>query len=239
MLQLIAKRHATAHIIAFVAGPCALGQRDVPGLASRLQGTRVDIVMLASAAEVGSSTMQALQSLVDCLNSGTTASSEPCSSHFLPANISPSVASSDTQLNSGSADGMQPPSDAIETCSQAADAHTIASAASGGLEAAESVEERASRLLFVQPPQESMEVWEQMEPLMEMLEGAGAAPSRRPSSVLGESAPSADAEAPLPGSSPNPERLPASDSNQLGTSLASSRPNPTANAAHAWQQQQV
>jgi hypothetical protein len=222
VLQLIAKRHASAHIIAFVAGPCALARKDVPGLASRLRGTRLDIVVLASAAEVGSSSMQALQSLVDCLNGVSSASVEPCSSIFQPADAS----------QSGAASGSRLRTDGVEACNQATCAFGVTSA---GSEAAESTKERASRVLFVQAPQESMEVWEQMEPLMEMLEGSGRS---------GEFASSANAEAPsltdpVLGSSPNPEQLPASESNQLGTSLASSRPTLNANATQTWQQQQV
>lgn len=232
MLQLIAKRHASAHIIAFVAGPCALARKDVPGLASRLRGTRLDIVVLASAAEVGSSSMQALQSLVDCLNGVTSASVEPCSSISQPADASQSGAASGSRLSTGLAADALPSPDGVEACNQATCAFGVTSA---GSEAAESTKERASRVLFVQAPQESMEVWEQMEPLMEMLEGSGRS---------GEFAPSANAEAlsltdPVLGSSPNPEQLPASESNQLGTSLASSRPTPNANATQTWQQQQV
>ncbi len=228
-LQLIAKRHASAHIIAFVAGPCGFSQGDVPGLASRLQGTRLDVVMLAPAAEVGSNTMQALQSLVDCLNGDAAGSaiSEKCSSDSLAPKASAPAADSGRQSSSVSAaaDSAQSPSGGLEACGHTSCANGSALIRWQEPEAAETRAGRASRLLFIQPPQEGMEVWQQLEPFMEMLEASETPPNHQ------ESGPPAEAEAHtlIPGGSPNPDQPPAPE---VPT------PAPAANTTHLWQQEQ-
>lgn len=184
--QLISRRSASAHIIAFIAGPCILQQRDVLALLDRLQKTRLDIIMLASAAEVGSDTMQALQSVVDALNgrARSSASMEVSGSRRLAD--SPTSTVSGCQLSCS-----------CSLSAAAGEADTMCSHAGcgSGSPAAEDSSERASRLLFIQPPQEGMELWQQLEPLMEKLEASHAHASQRSQLASAEPTPSADAQA--------------------------------------------
>ncbi|BDA50115.1 hypothetical protein COCOBI_15-2430 [Coccomyxa sp. Obi] len=249
LAALVAQRHTSAHMIAFVAGPCRLGQSDVPGLISRLQGTRLDIIMLASAAEVGSSTVQALQSLVDSLNGGApTAADTDTPPRARPACSASLVEVSEASgryisSNDRSAEAVSESAAPIEACRQAAcEVGATSETAWHEPEAAEKQRGRASRLVFVQPPQEGLEVWQQLEPLMELLECSDTTTaSRRSAPQLAESAPaSAHASVmtvPSAGSCSEPAPHLALNAAQHSAGLALNRPATNANAAQLWQQQ--
>lgn len=65
---MIGKRFTTAHIVAFIAGPCSMAQGDVSELISRLGNVRLDFVLLASRAELGTPCMQLLHRVINLLN---------------------------------------------------------------------------------------------------------------------------------------------------------------------------
>ncbi|CAL8465377.1 g4913 [Coccomyxa elongata] len=247
LAALVARRHTSAHIIAFVAGPCRLGQNDIPGLISRLQGARLDIIMLASAAEVGSSTVQALQSLVDGLNGGASTAADT-----LPGTC-PACSASQVEVSEASGrhiSSKDQSSEALcelampsEACSRqaACEVDAASEAAWHGSEAAEKLTGRASRLVCVQPPQEGLEVWQQLEPLMELLECSDTAASRRSAPQLAEPAPASAhpnvLTVPSEGSCSDTAPRLAMTAAQQGAGLALNRPATNANAAQLWQQQ--
>ena len=239
MLQLVAQRHTSAHIIAFVAGPSKLGQHDVPGLINRLQGARLDIIMLASAAEVGSSTVQALQSLVDGLNGGASTAADTLSSTRPACSASQGAVSEGSgrfiRSNDRSAEALCESAAPLEACSRqaACPAGASSEAAWHGPEAAEKQTSRANRLVFVQPPQEGLEVWQQLEPLMELLECSDTADSRRSTPSSAEPV----LTVPSTGSCPDPASQSALSAAQQGAGFALNRPATNANAAQLWQQQ--
>lgn len=247
MLQLVARRQTSAHIIAFVAGPCRLEQNDIPGLISRLQGARLDIIMLASAAEVGSSTVQALQSLVDGLNGGTSTAAgtlpgtrPACSASQMEVSEASGRHISSKDQSAAAVCEFAMPS---EACSRQAVGEVDAASepAWHGPEAAEKLTGRVSRLVCVQPPQEGLEVWQQLEPLMELLECSDTAVSRQSAPQIAEPAPASA----HPNSSAVTSANSCSDTAprfamsaaQQGAVLALNRPATNANAAQLWQQQ--
>ena len=159
----MARAYDHASITAFIAGPCSIAAEDAADLASALAGHSLTIVSLASPAELGEGCTAALQRLASSLSmmSEYGQQAECHGGHGgMPAAAIQSCAGS------------------LSTASESSEQGACSSGTSGVLGQAERVHRPpACRLVFVEPPDEGLEPWQQLERILESLETTPACSS--------------------------------------------------------------
>ena len=148
----MARAYGPTSIIAFIAGTCRIAAEDAVDLASALAGHNLTIVSLAPPAELGEACMAALQRLAGSLGAASEGpqQAECCSSDDgVPAAALLSSA------------GSLPA--ALEGVEQSS-----VSAVPGHAESGEKLP--VCKLVFAEPPEEGLEPWQQLEPVLESLE---------------------------------------------------------------------
>ena len=155
LVQLMARAYDPASIIAFLAGPCSIAAEDVVDLGSALAGHSLTIVSLAPPAELGKACMADLQRLASSL-SAACEGLQQAKCH-------------------GNDNGM--PAAALQSCVGSLSAALEASeqdSGNSGMPGHAGRGHRLSvcRLVFVDPPEEGLEPWQQLERVLESLEAA-------------------------------------------------------------------